>query len=655
MVNMSVKDKNLGVVAVCDIWKNNKVKAAARCKKLFGNDVAQFTYSEDMLEMKDLDAVMIATGDFQHAKILAEVVHAGKDCYCEKPMAESVEEAKLARNTVLASKQVVQMGSQWVSDPVQLKVREIVRSGKLGQITKIEQVWNDNDHRWHVPNDPDVLSIREEDTDWNRWLHGKPYEPYDPWKYFEFRIFRNYSGGITSQWMSHGIGLVHFYTDTAIPDSMVANGGIFGWPDIRQNPDTLQALATYDDAKFLYSYTPNYANKFGDYTCIRGKDATLFAQGGEGSPRWFFIPEYQDLPGGFDFYLGIKDAVESGKAEMITSPEYENKLPPTRISDDSKLDKPVKKGFSTDLFADATIGFLDNYAKGTHEKPFLCYVAFTVPHDPRSPREDYIGMYPDESIPIPGNFKKLHPFEFDNLNGRDETLAPWPRTPEIISASLADYYALISHVDKRVGDILETLKKEGLFENTIIVYAADNGLAIGSHGLLGKQNLYEHSMKVPLIFSGPGIPRNKVCEALVYLYDIFPTLANLCGLPVPEGIDGKDFVPVLTGKEKTVRSSLYTAYRNTARTVRTDEWKLIRYPQRDYTQLFNLKKYPLEIYNLAELPEYKSRLDEMMKLMDEWYTATGDTATMQPETILPLEYDYHKLKQTLIVISLNTF
>jgi len=337
MVNMSFKEKNLGVVAVCDIWKPNREKAASDCKKKFGVDVKQFKYSENMLKMPELDAVMIATGDHQHAKILAEVVKAGKDCYCEKPMAVDVEEAKLARDTVLASKQVVQMGSQWVSDPIQQKVREIVRSGKLGQITKIEQVWNDNNHRWHVPDDPDVAAIREEDTDWERWLLGKPYRPFDPWTYFEFRIFREFSGGITSQWMSHGIGLVHFYTDTAIPDSMVANGGIFGWPDIRQNPDTFHALATYDDAKFLYSYSSSYANKFGDYTCIRGKDGTLFAHGGEGSPRWFFIPEYLRLPGGFDFYEGLKVAVQSGKAEMITTEEYGNKLPPVSQSDDSKF------------------------------------------------------------------------------------------------------------------------------------------------------------------------------------------------------------------------------------------------------------------------------------------------------------------------------
>jgi len=336
MVKMSAKDKNLGVVAVCDLWTKNREGTAARCKELFGNEVQKFKYFDQMLSMPGLDAVMIATGDFQHAKILAEVVKAGKDCYCEKPMADSVSDAKLAREAVLNSKQVVQMGSQWLSEPVQRKVRDIVRSGKLGQITKIEQVWNDNGPRWHDPIDPDVAVIREEDTDWNKWLLDKPKVPFDPWKYFEFRIFREYSGGITSQWMSHAIGLVHFYTDTAIPDSMVANGGIFGWPDIRQNPDTFQAMATYDDAKMLYSYTSSYANKFGDYTCIRGKEGTLFAHGGEGSPRWFYIPEHLHLPGGFDFYEGLKEAVKSGKAEIITTAEYEMKLPPVGLSDDSK-------------------------------------------------------------------------------------------------------------------------------------------------------------------------------------------------------------------------------------------------------------------------------------------------------------------------------
>ncbi len=333
MVEMSYKDKNLRVVAVCDLWSKAREDAAEDCKKRFGVNVKQFKYFEDMLAQQELDAVMIATGDHQHAKIMAAVVNAGKDCYCEKPMAIDVEEAKLGRDAVLNSKQIVQMGSQWLSDPTQIQVREIIRSGELGQITKIEQVWNDNNHRWHDPNNPRVAAIHEKDTDWERWLLGKSYRPFNPWMYFEFRIFRDFSGGITSQWVSHGIGLIHFYTDTAIPDSMVANGGIFAWPDIRQNPDTFQALATYNDAKLLYSYSSTYGNRYGDYTCIRGKKGTLYAQGGEGCPRWFYIPEQTNR---FAFYDGFEGAIKRGEAKLVTPHGFKEKLPPIWQSDDSK-------------------------------------------------------------------------------------------------------------------------------------------------------------------------------------------------------------------------------------------------------------------------------------------------------------------------------
>jgi len=320
-------------------------------------------------------------------------------------------------------------------------------------------------------------------------------------------------------------------------------------------------------------------------------------------------------------------------------------VPCQDLGADGKLANPVNKGYSTDLFARAAMDFIQAYAKGKRRNPFFCYVAFTAPHDPRSPREDYVGLYPDASIPVPGNFMKLHPFAFDQLDIRDENLAPWPRTPEIIQASLADYYALITHLDAKVGEIIETLKKNGLYDNTIIVYTADNGLAIGSHGLMGKQSLYEDCMKVPMIVSGPGIPKGKVSDALVYLYDIFPTLCNLSGFGVPEGIDGKDVTPVISGKTEGVRTVLYTVYRNTVRAVRTMDWKLIRYPERDYTQLFNLAKDPLEINNLATQTEYQTKVDELMKLMKECYEASNDTASMEPNTIKPLNYDYTKLIQ----------
>jgi arylsulfatase A-like enzyme len=321
--------------------------------------------------------------------------------------------------------------------------------------------------------------------------------------------------------------------------------------------------------------------------------------------------------------------------------------PVRSLGEDGKLSEPQLKGFSTDLFADAALDFIRSYAGGNRENPFFCYVSFTAPHDPRSPREDHIGMYSDETMPLPGNFTGLHPFQFDDLNIRDETLGPWPRTPELIRASLADYYALVTHIDERVGEIIGELKESGLYENTIIVYAADNGLAIGSHGLLGKQNLYEHSTKVPFIISGPGIPQNKVTDALVYLFDIYPTLAELCGLPAPEGIDGANLNPVIKGDKDRVRDALYTAYRNTARAVRTpDGWKLISYPQRNFMQLFQLETDPLELNNLAENPRYQQKLTEMKTLLEEWHQATNDTATLYPASFLPLEYDYTKLKQT---------
>jgi arylsulfatase A-like enzyme len=341
----------------------------------------------------------------------------------------------------------------------------------------------------------------------------------------------------------------------------------------------------------------------------------------------------------------FEKSFQSGKNVMIGGMSDHYKVPCRDLGMDGKLTGPVVKGYSTDLFAGAAIDFINDYAKENREKPFFCYVAFTAPHDPRSPREDYIGMYPPESIPLPGNFKPLHPFAFDQLDVRDENLAPWPRTPEIIQESLADYYALISHLDAKVGEIIETLRKNRLLENTIIVYAADNGLAIGSHGLMGKQDLYEHSMKVPLIICGPGIEGEKVSDALVYLFDLYPTLSALCKLPDPKDIDGKNLVPLIKGDSDGVRNSLYTAYRNTVRAIRTKEWKLIFYPQRNFMQLFNLQKDPLEINNLASLPEYQQKKEELFALLKESYSANNDTINLSPKTILPMEYDYTKLIQ----------
>src|SRR4051812_47225403 len=193
----SATDPKFDFRSVCDLWTVNRERAAADGQKLFGTRPKTFKYSEELLADRELDAVMIGTGDHQHARILAEVVKAGKDCYCEKPMANTLEDAKLARDTARASKQVVQMGSQWLSDPYQHRVREMIGSGKLGKIVEISQSWNFNGPRWHVPQDENIKALREQDTDWNRWLMGRKSRPFDPRVYFEFRIFKEFSGGIT--------------------------------------------------------------------------------------------------------------------------------------------------------------------------------------------------------------------------------------------------------------------------------------------------------------------------------------------------------------------------------------------------------------------------------------------------------------------------
>lgn len=314
-------------------------------------------------------------------------------------------------------------------------------------------------------------------------------------------------------------------------------------------------------------------------------------------------------------------------------------VPMRDYDDNGKLGEPTKRGYSTEVFADGAIDFIQNHVKSGSEKPFLAYVAFTAPHDPYSPEPDYINYYPDGSLPLPGNYMPYHPFEFDDLMIRDELLTGWPRKPEVIRMILSDYYAMITHLDKQIGRIIRTLKDNGLYENTIIVYTADNGIAVGSHGLLGKQNLYEHSTKVPMIIKGPGVPENETFDALVYLYDLYPTLAELAGLPKPAQVDGKSLVPILEGKEKALRNSLFTAYRHTVRAIRTPEWKLIRYPERDFTQLFNLKNDPLELNNLAESSEYSSTKKELMDLLKEWQIASGDTAELTTKTIKQLEYN----------------
>lgn len=294
MAHLASKKTPLEVVAVCDLWSTAREARAAQVKSLFGAEPRSYQYSEKMLAGEDIDGVMIATGDHQHAKLCIEVVRAGKDCYVEKPFANVLDEAKAARDTVKKSRQVVQVGTQHRSQPYPLAVRDIIRSGRIGKVARISQEWNVNQPRWrYIPRYDDgklPTLLREEDTDWKRWLLGKPDRPFDPHVYLEFRLYKDFSSGIFDQWLSHGSDLVHLWTGETHPTSAVASGGIFSWHDGRENPDNATVAFTYPQG-FLYTYTTSFSNSYRSFSRICGSEGTIENYGGEGASLFLVTRE----------------------------------------------------------------------------------------------------------------------------------------------------------------------------------------------------------------------------------------------------------------------------------------------------------------------------------------------------------------------------
>lgn len=281
------------------------------------------------------------------------------------------------------------------------------------------------------------------------------------------------------------------------------------------------------------------------------------------------------------------------------------------------------KAFSSQLFSDEAIQFLRHHEG---KQPFLMYVSYTAPHDPRMAPREYADKYPPQKISVPPNFLPGHPFDNGELRVRDEELLPFPRTPEAVQGEIAAYYAMIAHLDAHIGRVLDALEESGHAHDTIVVLAGDNGLAVGQHGLLGKQNLYEHSVRVPLVFAGPGIPKGKRRDALCYLSDIFPTLCDLAGLPQPDSVEGKSLAPVLHDRHIEVRDSVFFAYRDVQRGVRQGRWKLIRYNVEgtETIQLFDLHSDPWETNNLASSPEHAERVSALTTLLARWMRELDD-------------------------------
>jgi predicted dehydrogenase len=238
------KELNFDIVAVSDLWNYRRGLGADLLKTKFGHEVTACRNNEELYGLKDIDAVIVSTSDFQHAVHTIEAVKAKCDVYCEKPFAETMEDARAALKAVKESKQIVQIGSQRRSAGNYKAASQFINDGKFGDITMVELSWNVNQPgRWRRPDL--VAKLKQEDTDWKRFLINRPYEDWNPRIYLEYRLFWPYSSGMPGQWMSHQIDTVHWFTGLKHPRSVVANGGIYQWKDGRRNWDTTTAVFDY--------------------------------------------------------------------------------------------------------------------------------------------------------------------------------------------------------------------------------------------------------------------------------------------------------------------------------------------------------------------------------------------------------------------------
>ncbi|MDG2127031.1 MAG: sulfatase-like hydrolase/transferase [Fuerstiella sp.] len=273
-------------------------------------------------------------------------------------------------------------------------------------------------------------------------------------------------------------------------------------------------------------------------------------------------------------------------------------------------------------FADAAIETIQSGS----DTPFFLHVNFTSPHDPLMLPPGWETTYRADDMKLPANFLPEHPFDHGNFDGRDEKLFARPRTPRETQREIAAYYAVISYMDEQIGRIMAALNDSGKADNTVVIFSSDHGLSVGSHGLRGKQSMYEHTIGVPLLMQGPGIPKATKFDAQCYLRDLFPTLCDLAGIDGPGGqIDGLSLKPVLDGKTEYIHNFVVGYFRNFQRMIRTDEWKYIEYPAVNRQQLFNLKQDPYEQTNMVANEAHAATRDQLKMQMRDWFRNQGDS------------------------------
>ena len=327
----------------------------------------------------------------------------------------------------------------------------------------------------------------------------------------------------------------------------------------------------------------------------------------------------------FNHVTHVRPGMPNQTREGYNRP-HEGKVDPWKPWDESRGGYWKGGKHWSEVLGDDAVGFLGQAA--TRDDPFFMYLAFNAPHDPRQSPKAYVNKYPLEKIAVPENFLPEYPYKDAIGCGkglRDEKLAPFPRTPYSVKVHRQEYYAIISHMDTQIGRILDALEKTGKAGNTIIFFSADHGLAVGHHGLIGKQNLFDHSVRVPLVVTGPDIEGGKRIGAPVYLQDIMPTTLDLAGAAVPGHVQFRSLMPLLRGKRDRSHDAIYGAYLQLQRMVTQDGHKLLLYPKIQKALLFNLREDPLEMHDLADAPGSQAIMKRLFATLRRLQKETGDS------------------------------
>ena len=341
------------------------------------------------------------------------------------------------------------------------------------------------------------------------------------------------------------------------------------------------------------------------------------------------------LTGTPGLYDRVREAYANGEDFYALLPPGYNR--PLSETDDSwTASDPVHNGYWTDgthwseVQRGDAINFID--AASRSEDPFFLYLAFNAPHDSRQSPKEFLDLYPLEDIPLPENWLPEYPYldEMGDLRVmRDEMLGPVPRTPYAIRTHIREYYAIISHLDAQIGLILQALEEKELMDNTYIFFTGDNGLSVGQHGLLGKQNMFDHSIHVPLLAAGPDLPSGTEVSSDIYLQDIMATSLSLAGIEKPDFVDFNSFLNLANGvaSELPLPNGVYGAYMDTQRMIRKDGFKLILYPRNRELLLFDLNADPLEMNDLSDNPQYAAKVRNLF----------GDLLSLQAQMEDPLD------------------